>query len=219
MNISVSAMTCFLLLALFCGTTLAQENLGTYVGKINTTIIDFSPIPARETIVIFSNPLQDPGGFSPPESNPFNLRVVSKNRLKTPGEIEIDSAEGALESTSSAVRQYWWICDVNTQMNCEACYPNENLPPPIPFPLDAIRGCLVETHETVASGRFPNLLAITLAPSFVAPTAIQKGATLTGTIDEDKNCLKLTIKGMMVSELSFESKIDAMRITDVELAQ
>jgi hypothetical protein len=207
MKISVSAMACFLSIAVFCGTTQAQENLGTYVGKINTTIIDLPTIPAQETIVILSNPLQDPSDAIPFESNPFNLRIVAKNRLRTPGEIEIDSAT-PVESTSSAVLQSWWICDVNTQMNCEVCYPNENLPPQRPFPSDVIRGCLVDTH--IAEGEPHNLLALPLDPSFTpAQTTIQKGATFTGTIDADKKLLTLIIEGMTSFEYSFESKIEA----------
>jgi hypothetical protein len=188
-------------IAVFCGTTKAQENLGTYLGKINTTVIDLPTIPAQETIVILRKPLQDPSGSIPLESNPFNLRVVATNRLRTSGEIEIDSAD---------TLQYWWICDVNSQDNCERCYQEGYLngpPPENQFPSEhSILGCLVDTHT--AMGGLSNFLAIPVDPSFVVPTAIEKGATLTGTIDEDKKRLKLTIKGT-ASGKSFESEIEA----------
>ncbi len=200
MKISVSAMMCFLLLAVCCGTTLAQ-NLGTYRGIVTTTFNNQS-IPAQETTVTLDTPLQDtsgtdnPCGSSSPESNPFNLKVEPSFLLGRPGEIQIDSAATLVRPTSSTVLQYWCICNYTRQEKCEACYPDENMPPRLPFPPGAIRGCLVETHENVAN--LPNLLIAPQSGGFVTPVVIQKSAILTGTIDEGKQLLMLTIKGMTV---------------------
>jgi hypothetical protein len=216
MKISVSATVCFFLLALFYGTTQAQE-IGTYNGTVTTTFNN-QIIPAQETIVIVGDRLVDASGASnpscggsfPTESNRFNLKVVPSFALTRPGEIQIDSAARLGGPTSNTVLQYWCICDSTNQKNCGACYPNENLPPPIPFPPDAIRGCLVEIHETATNP--PNLLAVPIKGGFITPMVIQKSATLTGTIDDSQTTprLELNIKGTTVGG-SFISEIVATK--------
>jgi hypothetical protein len=218
MKISLSATACFFLLALCCETTLAQDLLGTYKGRISTAFND-QIIPAQETKVILGDRLVDASGASnpscgsfPPESNRFNLKVEPVFLLRRAGEIQFVSAAAPLVgSTSGTVLQYWCICDSTTQANCGACYPDDNLPPPTPFPPDAIRGCLVDTHETETNP--PNLLAVSKS-GFVAPMIIQKKAILTGTIVESLTLprLELNIKGTTVFGDSFTSEVKVTKV-------
>lgn len=225
MKITLSATVYFFLIALCCGTALAQE-VSTYEGTITTTFNN-QAIPAQDTKVIIGGRLEDMSGASNPscggslshESNRFNLKVETPvsnptdpfvSILTRPGEIQIKSAAPQVGSTSGTVLQYWCICDFTNRANCGACYPDETetLPQPTPFPLDAIRGCLLDTHETATNP--PNLLAVPISGGFFTPMVIQKSATLTGTIYDPKTTprLELSIKGTTVGG-SFTSEIKA----------